>query len=213
MGITIGLNQYSIAWDGGMALDPENNQLLTWGLGEIGSMAGLTTVRVGGTNADELTGAEAPANALAGSLNFVDCRCPTSGLVAYELPIDIKGLVVDLDDLQPTDDGVDDPEIELVANSSISGEFRVDTKGCGEYDLDVKLDQSTVLVPVSGVLVGAAIQKQCDALLIDDDEKCEALVRIASNAGDFQFEVDAAILTEAANNDALARFGGSWCRF
>lgn len=213
MGITIGNSQYSISWSGGMQLDPDNNQLLTWGVGEVGSMAGIATVRVGGTDADLLTSAEPPPDALAGNLNFVDCRCPTSGLVAYELPIRITGLVVDLDDLQPVDDGVDDPEIELVADTTIQGEFVVDSTGCGEYDLEVRLDQSTLSVPVAGMLVGAAIQKQCDALLIDDDEKCEALVGIASRVGTFQFEVDGSIVTEAANNDALARFGGGWCRF
>lgn len=213
MGITIGNNQYSIVWDGGLQLDPDNNRLLTWGVGEIGSMAGQATVRVGGTDADALTSTQPPPDALSGNLNFVDCRCPTSGVMAYELPIRITKLVVDLDDLQPVDDGVDDPEIELVADSTIQGEFVVAAKGCGEYDVEVELPQATVAVPVSGVLVGAAIQKQCDALLIDDDEKCEALVGIASRAGNFLFDVDAAIVSEAANNDAVARFGGGWCRF
>lgn len=213
VGININGAMYSINWDGGMALDPEGGRFRSWGVGEIGSLAGLTTVRVGGTDADELTSATAPADALSGSLNYADCRCPDDGVMAYELPIDVVNIIVDLDDLQPVDDGVDDPQLDMDVLGTVQGEFVVDTTGCGEYALDVTLSESTVLVPVSGLIVGAAIQKQCDALLINDDEKCAALVGLASRTETFQFEVDSDIVAEGANIDALARFGGSWCRF
>lgn len=210
--VNIGGTTYSIDWTGGLVYDPEAKRLRSWGVGEVGGLSTLTTVRVGGLNADELVGLEPPPDALVGNTNYDECRCPDSGRMAYELPIDIVRLEIDLDDLQPVDDGFDDPVLEMDVHATVQGEFIVDTTKCGEYDLEVRLDQNTVTVPVSGLIVGAAIQKQCDALLINDKEKCEALVGIASRTDNFEFLVDANVVTEGANTDAMARFGGGWCR-
>lgn len=209
-GVQTGFAASGLSWEGGLELDTTGNRLAQWGVASVeGSEGTVRTIRVGGTDAASLLGDGAPEDPLEASLSYATCRCPSQGTIAYELDGRITRLLIDLDDLEAQDDGIDDPELRIPIELPLTGDAVVETVGCGQYEVSMDLDP--IEVPVAGAQVATRIQAQCDALAIEAS-RCEALVATAS-AKDFRFTIPPDTLLPAVQAAVNIQFDGSWCMF
>jgi hypothetical protein len=203
---------YGVSYWGGASVDFINQEWSMWGVATIGPEEAPIEVIHGGETAEDVGPADPPgANVLKSSLNWLECRCPQSGITSLPMPLLFSSVRIDIDDLEDVPDVIDDPEMDIEVDFELSGQGVLTHTGCGSYD--VNYQTQTVEIPISKDQLTGAISFQCATLAINDEQRCEALLAAANNlSGDLLVEVS----QEAATTTALAAveqdFDTSWCQ-
>jgi hypothetical protein len=151
------------------------------------------------------------ASVMKSSLNWLECRCPQSGITSLEMPLLFSSVNIDIDDLEDVPDVVDDPSMDIEVDFELSGRGVMTHTGCGSYDVDYQTQ--TVEIPISKEQLTGAISFQCATLAINDEQRCNALLAAANQLdGDLLVQVT----QEAATTTALAAveqdFDTAWCQ-
>lgn len=212
IGVTLDRTAYGVTYDGGASVDFLNQQWSMWGVATITGGETEMTVVHGAADPSGVAPADPPgADVLASSLNWLECRCPQSGISSYDMPLHFTMVTIDIDDLEVEPDEVDDPDLEIPFDFDVQGRAVLTHTGCGEYDVEYQTDDATIPLPVDR-LVGA-VSFQCDTLAIPDRQRCQALVQAASRLGDeLLIEVGAAEVTSTAKTAVERDFDTTWCR-
>ena len=201
-----------LSLDLGMAIDFANSQWSVWGTSTLSGDEPITVVH-GAASVDEVA-PDAPtgANVLGSSLDWLECRCPTSGISSQEMPIVITEVLVDIDDLEEEPDEVDDPVLTIPVDARVEGRGILNYTGCGEYELDYVADP--IQITVDKQLVFAQIQFACDTRTINDPARCTAFQQaLLRNSEDLTVDVTLEDITRTANASLGAQLDTNWCRY
>ena len=210
LGITTEGFTSGASWDGATQVDLQNRELTSWGVLTLRpGNRDFTIVHGGRTAADVPTDEAAPAGAVGNSLTWQTCRCPTSGLSTYELDIQYTELTFDLDSLEQVDDGVDDPEVIIDVEHTVSATATLNYTGCGEYDVDFEGDATSFTVDNDAV--SAYLSYLCDIAAIPAD-RCLGVVQGARDVGDFTVEVSREEVLAVAQTTVEENFDKTWCQ-
>lgn len=212
LGVTLDRTQYGVQYDGGANLDFLHQTWGMWGLLTTGPVESPTTVILGGTTPEEVAPDDRPGeNALKSSLNWLSCRCPTSGLSTYDMPLHFTKVVVDIDDLEVEPDEVDDPEMEIPLDWDLEGKGILTHVGCGEYDVEYQATDANI--PLSQAQLVGAVSFLCDTKAVPDQARCNAMVDAAQDLGEgFTIQVKQADATKTADDAVQAEFDTSFCK-
>ncbi len=211
IGVTLDGSNRGLAYVGGASIDFLNQEWAIWGEATISGGDAPVTVIHGGRAPGDVDPDDPPgSDALKSSLNWLECRCPTSGLSTYEMEVDFTEVTVDIDDMETEPDGVDDPEIAIPVEHSVPGTAFVTHIGCGEYDVEFEAEATSVLLEKNRLL--GAITHQCDILVINDAARCLALINAVNELGDMQVEVSQEEITSTAKLAVENGFDTLWCR-
>jgi len=212
MSATVDGTNYGVAYTGGASVSFKDQQWSMWGVLDIG-FDQYTHVQVihGGVAPGDVPGDD-PTDATVdtSSLDWLSCRCPTSGVEGMDLPLHFTKVTVDLDDLEQDPDAIDDPVLDLDIDYELPGSAELTHTGCGKYDMDYTADP--VSIPISTDQIIGAISFQCATLEIDDEERCNALLAAANALTE---GVTATITPDQTTQTALdainSDFDTTWC--
>ncbi|MEM6929447.1 MAG: hypothetical protein AAF602_21080 [Myxococcota bacterium] len=214
IGVTLGPGIRSgITFDGGAAVSFTNQAWSVWGTSQIsGSDDEITVVHgartVDGVAPDSPTGADV----LRSSLDWLECRCPTSGLTSQEMPLVITEVTVDIDDLEEEPDEVDDPPLTIPVEAQVDGRGILNHIGCGEYEVEYEAD--ALQITLDKQLVFAELQFVCDTRTINDPERCTAFQQaLLRNSEDLVVDVSVEDLLATAQESVLLQFDTNWCNY
>lgn len=214
IGVKLDSELYGVSYWGGASVDFINQEWSMWGVATMGPEEAPIEV-VHGWEYVEDAEAEDPTsgNVMKSSLNWLECRCPQSGTMSLEMPLQFSSVRIDIDDLEDVPDVIDDPEMDIEVNFELSGRGVMTATGCGSYDVDYRPQTETVEIPISKDQLTGAISFQCATLAINDEQRCDALLAAAGNLpGDLLVSVS----QEAATATALAAveqdFDTAWCQ-
>lgn len=214
VGVTLALGQppVGISLDSGAAVSFANTAWSFWGNATLSGDAGIVVTH-GAATAEE-TGAAMPtgANVLRSSLDWLECRCPTSGVMSQPLPITVDEVVIDIDDLEEEPDNVDDPNLAVPVEFEIDGRAILDITGCGEYD--VTYESQAVDIVLDKQLAFAELQFLCETRTINDTARCTALQQaLLRNSDDLVAQVSVEDLLATANEAVTLQFDTNWCQY
>ena len=181
-----------------------------WGVATIPGDPPIKVIHGGVDEADVPPDEPPGSDVLKKSLNWLDCRCATSGISAYDMPLELSAVTLDLDDMEETPDNVDDVDITVPVEVTVEGRAVLTHTGCGTYDVSYTSDATTI--PLDTSLVLGRISFACETLTIDDPERCDALTRaVVALDNDLSVEVTQADLNATALAAVEADFDTSWC--
>jgi hypothetical protein len=182
-----------------------------WGVLEF--LAGDETIQVihGGLTPADVPADDPPgADVLKSSLNWLECRCPQSGLSFQSLPLQVESVTLDVDSMEVTPDAVDDPTIVIEVDHRIEGDATITWTGCGSWD--VAYATTAAEIPVSRDQITGVLSFACETLAIPDTERCDAMVAAAAQLPDTVIvEVTQQEVTASAKAAADNEFDTSWC--
>lgn len=212
IGVTVDRSAYGVTYDGGASVDFLNQQWSMWGVATItGGETEMTVVHGAADAAGVSPAGPTGDDVLKSSLNWLECRCPQSGISSYDMPLNFQVVTIDIDDLEVEPDDIDDPDMEIPFDFDVQGRAVLTHTGCGEYDVDYQTDAAVIPLPIDR-LVGA-ISFQCDTLAIPDRQRCQAMVQAASRLGsDLLIEVGVDAVTATAAASVERDFDTTWCR-
>jgi len=214
-----------ITFDGGSAVSFANQTWSVWGTSRVAGLDEPITV-VHGARTPEEVAPDLPTgvDVLRSSLDWLECRCPTSGLASQEMPLELTEVTIDIDDLEDEPDNIDDPTLTVPVDLTVDGEtgeaqpFRIDGRGilsyegCGEYG--VEYEAEPLQITLDKQLVFAELQFVCDTRTIDDPERCAALQQaLLRTADDIKVDVTAEDLLGAATRAVELQFDTTWCLY
>jgi hypothetical protein len=213
LGVTVDGVPYGVSYTGGASVNFGDQEWSMWGVLDVG-IDSDTTVQVvhGGVVPPDVAPDDPPgADVDQSSLNWLSCRCPTSGIEAQELPLHFTHLTLDLDSLEDVPDAIDDPTLELDVDKEIPGSAVLHHTGCGTYDVDYTSDPVEITVGTDELQ--GAISFQCATLAIDDEARCTALLNAAKALGTtFTVTVSPEDATATAKDAVNSDFDTQWCR-
>ncbi|HHO51189.1 MAG TPA: hypothetical protein ENK18_10035 [Deltaproteobacteria bacterium] len=212
LGVTVGASPRGLTYDGGANVNFFEQEFAMWGVATISGEPPITVIHGGTDPADVAPDSPPGADVVKSSLNWLDCRCPTSGISAYDMPLEITKVFIDIDDLEETPDGVDDPLLEVAVSEIVEGRAVLEhLPECGTYEVTYTSDAASLVVDPA-LLLGR-ITFLCDTLTIDDAERCNALTRaVVALEGDLTVEITAAALNATARAAVDSDFDTTWCR-
>lgn len=166
----------SLTIDGGMQVDDSSSGYDWWGSWSDGT----STIGVGAAAGVAATDAK-PATWLDYSFMPAECACQQSGDVVITDGVSVTEVSVDLDELETTDDGVDDPSILFATTAAVTGGAAL-ARGeeCGRFDATIVAD--TQQLTFTEAQLKAGFQAACDLNAINDDGKCTRLQEAAVGA-------------------------------
>jgi len=213
LGINVDGQLSGLAIDGGANIDFTSKRWSLWGTGVVAGDPEITVI-MGGTEPLDVPADDPPgASAISGSLDWLECRCPTQGVTTLDMPLNISAVFIDIDDLEDTPDDFDDIELEVPVNVTVDGIGELTPTACGAYDVVYNTQATTIPVPVDQIV--ARISFACDTLAIDDPERCQALIRAAADldSDTFNIEISQEDLNETARAAVAADFDTTWCEY
>ncbi|MCA9492882.1 MAG: hypothetical protein KC621_23280 [Myxococcales bacterium] len=212
IGVTLDRTSYGVTYDGGASVSFFQQTWSMWGVLETGPIENPVQVVLGGVEPGDVAPDERPGeNALKSSLNWLECRCPTSGVATYDMPLHFTEVTVDIDDLEVDPDGIDDPEMVIPLDYDLEGRAILTHVGCGEYDVEYQAEDASI--PLSSDRLVGAVSFLCDTRAISDLNRCNALVDAARDVGDgFVIEVKKADATKTANKAVEDEFDTNFCK-
>lgn len=211
IGVNLDRKSYGTAYAGGASVDFLAQQWSMWGTLTIGESDPLVVVHGGRVPEDVAPDEPSGADVLKSSLNWLSCRCPTSGISSYDMPLHFSEVTLDIDDLEVDPDEVDDPDLVIPLDYDVDGRGVLTHTGCGTYDVDY--DSDTVTIPLSVDRLVGAVSFLCDTRTIADLQRCNALVAAAGRLeGDLQIEVSADDADQTALTAVEQDFDTTWCR-
>lgn len=212
LGIEIDRVLYGVSYTGGASVDFLNQQWSMWGVATIGPAEDPITVVHGGRVPEDVAPDDpSGADVLKTPLNWLECRCPTSGVSTLDMPLDIATVTVDIDDLEAEPDDIDDPTMEIPVNFSLEGQGILTTTGCGEYD--VEYQTQSVAIPVTRDQLVGALSFQCATFAVEGELRCAAMVAAANQiAQDLTIEVRQEDATATALDAVEQDFDTAWCK-
>jgi hypothetical protein len=198
------------AYAGGANVNFFNQEISVWGVLTTGPADAPITVVHGGVDPAEVPPDDPrDADVLQTPLNWLACRCPTSGTSTYDMPLHFSEVSVDIDALEAEPDDVDDPNLVIPVDFDLTGKGVLTHTGCGEYDVDYQSEDAVLEIPVDR-LVGV-ISFQCDTLAINDPIRCQALIDAARELDVLEVEVARADATATANAAVQDNFDTDYC--
>ena len=211
LGISAGDYTSGASWTGGTSVNFLTSTWSMWGVLTLRPADRDFVIVHGGNVATDVPPDEAPgADAVAMSLDWQSCRCPSAGKSTYELDLQFDEIKVDVDDLEINDDGVDDPEITLVIEHTVSGTATVNYKSeCGTFDVDYDVSDTVITVPNTTMV--AAVSFLCDIRAIEDTARCTSITAGLARVGDFLIDVPQADVLATAKATLEDSFDGAWC--
>lgn len=211
IGVKLDNELYGVSYSGGAAIDFAAQEWSMWGVMTVGIDGNPFTVVHGASSPDDISPDEPTgADVLKSSLNWLECRCPQSGISSLDMPLVFTSVTVDIDKLEDVPDVIDDPEMEIEVDFTMPGRGVLTHTGCGIYD--VEYEAETALIPVTREKLAGAISFQCATLAIDDEQRCDALLAAAGRmSGDLMIEVTAESATLSALAAVEADFDTAWC--
>jgi hypothetical protein len=212
MGVQLDGQLKGLSLDGGASVDFLNQQWAMWGVATLSGDPPLTVV-LGGTDPADVAPDDPPgADSLKASLNWLECRCPTEGVSAYDMPLLLTQVVLDIDDLESEPDDVDDPDLEIPVAVEVQGRSVLEHTGCGEYDVSYSSEAATIPIPKDQII--GRISFACDTLTIDDPERCQALIRaaVAIEGETLDVQITQEDLDATAREAVDRDFDTTWCR-
>ena len=212
LGIEIDRVLYGVSYTGGASVDFLNQQWSMWGVATIGPEENPYTVVHGGRVPEDVSPDDpSGADVLKTPLNWLECRCPTSGVSALDMPLEIATVTVDIDDLEAEPDDIDDPTMAIPVNFELSGQAVLTAKGCGEYDVEYQTQD--VAIPVTRDQLVGALSFQCATFAVEGELRCQAMVAAANQLeGDLTIEVRPEDATATALDAVEQDFDTSWCK-
>lgn len=210
LGLTVDGVTSGAAWDGGNNINFTERTWSMWGVLTLRPTDREFTIIHGGTSPEDVAADDPSPNVVRNSLNWQECRCPTSGLSTYELDVQFDELTLDLDDLELEPDDIDDPEIVVGVDHIVSGTAEIRYTGCGEQDIAYAVAGTTVQVPND--VVTAATSYLCDIKVIEDTTRCLAIVGGLKQVGDFEITIPEADVLSTAQAAVDNDFDGAWCQ-
>lgn len=211
VGVRVGTSSYGISYDGGAAISFLEQRFSMWGVATVTSVTDTVEVIHGGTDPIEVAGDDPPgATVVQSSLNYLECRCPTSGLTSYSFPLHFSEVTIDIDDLEgESADEIDDPELVFEVDYDVDGQAQLTGLGCGAYD--VVFEAEAALVPITRDVLVARISTLCDTGVIDDAQRCVAMLKAADELGDFSARLSKNQISLSAAEAIDTEFDGEFC--
>ena len=211
LGIGLDRETFGLSYSAGASVDFLNQEWAMWGVATIGVGKESITVVHGGRVPEDVSPSEPTGtDVLKSSLNWLDCRCPTSGVQALDMPLRFSSVTVDVDDLEVEPDGIDDPDVQIPVDYELFGQGVLTHTGCGTYDVEYQTQAVEIPVPVNQ-LVGA-VSFLCATFEIADEQRCGALVAAAGGLGeDLKVQVSQEEATAVALAAVEADFDTTWC--
>ncbi len=212
IGVTVGSTPRGLSYEGGANVNFLNQEYSMWGGATISGEPPITVIHGGTDPADVPPDSPPGADVVKSSLNWLECRCPTSGISAYDMPLELTKVFIDIDDLEETPDAIDDPLIEVAVSEIVEGRAVLEhLEKCGTYEATYTSDAASISIDPS-LLLGR-VTFLCDTLTINDAERCNALTRaIVAMDEDLTVEITAADLNATARDAVASDFDTTWCR-
>jgi hypothetical protein len=216
IGITVptdsGSQKFSIEYTGGSTVDTLLTELSLWGVLTTKRADGSdVNVILGGTRAEDVPSDDPrDADVLRTPLNWLACRCPTSGTSTYDMPLHFTEVVLDIDDLEVEPDDVDDPDLVIPVDFDLLGTGVLAHTACGEYDVTYDSDDATFVLPTDRLI--GVLSFQCETLAINDPVRCQALIDAARGleAG-LEIQIPKADATATALGAVQDQFDTDYC--
>lgn len=206
-----GQQRFASSYTGGANVDFLTQQISVWGVLTTGPQEAPVTVVHGATVPEDVPPDDPrDADVLQTPLNWLSCRCPTSGTESYDMPLHFTEVIIDLDDLEVEPDDVDDPDLVIPVDYDLVGKATLHHTGCGEYD--VEYDAPAAAIELSADRLIGVISFQCDTLAINDVARCNALIGAARALGTLTVEIGAAEATATALTAVEESFDTDFCR-
>lgn len=211
IGIDIDRSLHGLSYSGGMSIDFPTQKWSTWGVATIGVGEDALTVVHGGRLPDDVAPDEpSGADVLKTPLNWLECRCPTSGIEALDMPLEFTQVTIDVDDLEDVPDDVDDPEMTIPVSFELFGQGVLTHTGCGTYD--VEYQTQAVEIPLTVDQLVGSVSYLCATFAVPDEQRCAAMVAAAASLGqDLQVQISQEAATATALAAVEADFDTSWC--
>ncbi len=214
VGVTLGPGIRSgITFDGGAAVSFSNQTWSVWGTSKISGDDEQITVVHGARSAAEVAPDDPPgSDVIRSSLDWLECRCPTSGVTSQEMPLVITEATIDIDDLEVEPDNIDDPTLTVPVDARVDGRGILTHVGCGEYE--VEYEGEPLQITLDKQLVFAELQFACDTRTIDDPARCTAFQQaLLRNSEDLVVDVTARDLLRTARNNVVLQLDTNWCSY
>ncbi|MEZ4237673.1 MAG: hypothetical protein R3F59_16300 [Myxococcota bacterium] len=213
--VTVSLDgqRFGVSYSGGAAVDFLGQTWSMWGVATITGLNDESLTVVQGARLPEEVAPDEPTgdDVLKSPLNWLECRCPTSGLEALDMPLHFEQVSIDIDDLEVEPDDVDDPVVDVPVDYELAGQGVLTHTGCGEYDVDYQSEAATIPVPLDQ-LVGS-ISFLCSTHVIDDERRCAALIAAAAGiGGDLQVAISPEEAQGIARSAVDSDFDTTWCQ-
>ena len=167
----------SLTIDGGMQVGATGDAYDWWGSWTDGT----STIGIGAAAGVAATDTK-PATWLDYDFMPAECACQQSGDVVVTDGVTLTEISVDLDDLETTDDGVDDPPILFASSAAVAGGAALGRgETCGSFDANV-VGEADVELTFTEAELKAGFQAACDLNAINDEGKCTRLQEAAVGA-------------------------------
>jgi hypothetical protein len=213
IGVTVDDGSFGVTWDGGANVNFLTQEWAMWGVMDFAVGTGETVeVVYGGLDPADVPADDPPgADVLKSSLNWLECRCPTSGLSSQSLPLHVESVTFDIDALEMEPDEIDDPTIVVETEYDIVGDAVLTWTGCGSWD--VAYTSTAASIPISTALLQGQLSFYCETEAIPDDERCSAMVAAASRLpAELMVDITEAEVTASAKAAADNEFDTTWCQ-
>jgi len=211
IGINVDSGNYGISWTGGASVDFVAQEWAMWGVMDFTFGTEPVQVIYGGLDPADVPADDPPgADVLKSSLNWLECRCPQSGLSFMAMPLQVEAVTLDIDSFELEPDAVDDPTISMEVDALLDGDATLTWTGCGSWDVAYATAAAEIIVSrdqLTGVLSFA-----CETLAIPDTERCDAMVDAAARLpSTFTVEITEQQVTSSAKEAADNEFDNAWC--
>jgi hypothetical protein len=212
LGVMVDGESFGVSYSGGASVDFVTQEWATWGVMTIdGGTEPIQVVHGAATAAEVAPDEPTGTDVMKSSLNWLSCRCPTSGIQAQDLPLHFTSVTIDIDTLEDVPDTIDDPSFEIEVDYDLPGRAVLTHTGCGTYGVDYTSELGEVEVDVDKII--GAISFQCATLAIDDEERCAALLDAANRLQTLTVEVTPDLAQETAIAAVEGEFDGpAWCQ-
>ncbi|MEQ1566730.1 MAG: hypothetical protein ABMA64_13900 [Myxococcota bacterium] len=211
IGVELDGESYGVSYSGGASVNFGLQEWSMWGVMTVGVGEDVITVTHGAAEPGDVSPDEPTGNdVLKSSLNWLSCRCPTSGVEGIDLPLQFREVTIDIDDLEDEPDAIDDPSFTLDIEYELPGYAVLTHTECGKYQVDYTTEGGFVTIG-RDALIGA-ISFQCATLAIDDEDRCDALLSAANLVDNVQVEITTEQATATALSTIESDFDGvGWC--
>jgi hypothetical protein len=210
IGVNLGGQPYGVGYSGGAAVSFIEREWAMWGVMTLGVGKEAIQVVHGATDPDDVAPDEPTGvDVLSSSLDWLNCRCPTSGVQSQDLTVQFAQVSIDLDDLEDVPDGIDDPAIDVNVEYEVPGNLILEHTGCGTYDVD--FTSEPVNIPLTSEQLEGAISFKCSTFEIADEGRCNAFLSAASRSGGVEIAVSAQDMLNTATDVVTGDFDTNWC--
>ena len=219
LGVTVGGYTSGARFEGSAELDlagPSPLEVSTWwqwGSITIEDAYGAVEVLQGAGDAAEVDPSAKPDRATAAGVpvNWLTCRCPTSGALSYDATWTATQVEVDIDDLKVTEDDFDDPTILVDVELPVSATASLVAEGCGEWVADWPISGDLVHT-ITGQQLFSLIEVQCNTRAIEDEAHCAALLDAASALESVDIRIGESKLSNQASRALEQAIDSGFCQ-